>query len=344
VVAPVAPSPTQHADRTVGLMIFGIAQIILGLLSGLMIPLVALAAFASRLGPGGSMRPGQVLSAASTYAFAAVVLIVLGIGSIQYRRWARALTLIASWYWLVMGALITVLLTAVLPVTVRAALQAQQNVANAPSSQLSATALAIIVTVVIILFAFFLILVPIAFVVFYSREDVAATCRDRDPVERWTDRTPLPVLGASVVFFVGALYLVVVGLTTPVFPFFGRYLTGVPAAACFLVVAAVDGYLAVASFRLKLVGWWIAVISLPIRLLSMAMTYVKADLVQAYSRMGRSEAELRMLQSSPFLRGHVILWWSLISLVIFLIYLLWIRRFFKAGSTRQPEALQAQAT
>jgi hypothetical protein len=341
--APIVAAPTPHADRTTGLVIFGIAQIILGLLAALMIPLVALAAVMSRLGPASSMHPGQMISGASTYFFAAIVFITLGIGSVQYRRWARALTLVTSWYWLIMGALVTVLITAVLPVMMKTLLQTQQNIGNAQTPALSPTAMAIIVTLVIIFFAFFLIVVPIAFVVFYGREDVALTCRDRDPIERWTDRTPLPVLGASVVFFVGALYMLVVAATSPVFPFFGKYLTGIPAAACLLVLAAIDGYLAIASFRLKLAAWWLAIITLALRLLSMSLTYVKADLVQAYSQMGRSDAELRMLESSPLLRGHVFLWWSLLSLLIFLGYLIWIKRYFDAPVV-QPDALEALAS
>ena len=87
--------------------------------------------------------------------------------------------------------------------------------------------MAVILTLIIIFAAFFLVAVPIAFVVFYSRKDVAETVHHRDPLQRWTDRTPLPVLGASVVLALGSLYFLLVGLTNPVFPFFGRYLTGV---------------------------------------------------------------------------------------------------------------------
>jgi hypothetical protein len=341
--ATIFTASTLHADRTTGLVIFGIVQIILGLLAALMIPLFALAALMSKLGPAGSMHPGQMISGASTYFFAAIVFITLGIGSVQYRRWARALTLVTSWYWLIMGALVTVLITAVLPVMMKSVLQTQQSLGKAQTPALSSTAMAIIITLVIIFFAFFLIVVPIAFVVFYGREDVALTCRDRDPIERWTDRTPLPVLGASVVFFVGALYMLVVAVTSPVFPFFGRYLTGLPAAACLLVLAAIDGYLAVASFRLRLAAWWLAIITLALRLLSMSLTYIKADLVQAYSQMGQSDADLRMLQSNPLLRGHFFLWWSLLSLLIFLGYLIWIKRYFNPPVV-QPDALEARAS
>jgi hypothetical protein len=327
-MVPPLPERPSFTDRSTGLVIFGVAQIILGLLSALMVPLVALGAVLSRMGPGGRMRPLALLSAVSTYVFIAAVLIILGIGSVQKKRWARALTLITSWYWLVMGVLITVLMTAVLPLLMRTALQQQQGAGESPSAQLSTGAMAIIVTLVIVFLAFFVIVVPVAFVAFYSRRDVAATCRERDPVERWTDRTPLPVLGASVVFAIGALYLFMVGFTTPVFPFFGRYLYGFAGAACFLFVSALDAYLAIAFYRIQTAGWWLATIALPIRLFSMALTYFKADLMSAYSRMGRSDAELKMLQSSPIFRSHVILWWSLISLVIFFGYLMWVKRYF----------------
>jgi hypothetical protein len=338
----VAAAPA-YSDRSTGLTIFGIAQIILGLLAALMVPLIALSAFMSRLAPGGvAMRPGQYISGSLTYIFAAVALITLGIGSVQMKRWARALTLVTSWYWLIMGILVTALLTAVLPVIMRSAMRAQENAAGAPSAEVSAGVMAVILTLVIVFFAFFLVLVPIAFVVFYSRQDVAETCRHRDPVERWTDRAPLPVLGVSLIFFTGAMYMVLVGVTTPMFPFFGKYLTGFAGAACFLFMAALDLYLAIALFRLKSLAWWIAAITVPIRILSMALTYGRADLMQAYSKMGWSDSQMQKLNANPIVHSHVALWWSLVSMVVLWGYLVWLKRFFKTSVAPQAEALPAQ--
>ena len=341
--SPPIPEAPPYRDRGTGLQVFGVFQIILGLLAALMVPLVALGAFVSRLAPGGTMRPAQFLSGVASYAFIAAALVALGIGSVQMKRWARALTLVTSVYWLIMGALITVLLTAVLPVTMRSALaQAQQTTPNGPSPDMSTGVMAVILTLIIIFAAFFLVLVPIAFVVFYSRRDVAETCRLRDPVERWTDRTPLPVLGASVVLFTGALYLLLMGTTTPLFPFFGQYLTGIRASVCFLLTAALDTYLAIALFRLQPSGWWIAALTLPIRLFSVVLTYSRADMMQAYAKMGMSDAQLKMLNSSPIFRGHVVLWWSLISMILFFGYLLWLKRYFKSPPSKEVEALPAQ--
>jgi hypothetical protein len=346
VVAPPIPVAPTYRDRSAGLMIFGVFQIILGLMSALMVPFAALGMFMSRLAPGGGMRPGQFVSGVSIYAFIAVAFVCLGIGSIQTKRWARALTLVISVYWLLSGVLITVMLTAVLPVTMRRVLQMQQNATQNPSPEMSTGVMAVVLTMIIVFAAFFLIVVPIAYVVFYSRKDVAETCRHRDPVERWTDRTPLPVLGASVILAIQAVYMLVIGLSTPLFPLFGRYLYGISGLGCFLLVAILDAYIAVALFRLKSVGWWIAALTIPIRLLSMVITYARADMMQAYSRMGMTDQQLQMLNSSPLIRSHVFLWWGLLSTVILYGYILWLKRYFKAsaGGTQPAQTLLADAS
>ena len=149
------------------------------------------------------------------------------------------------------------------------------------------------------------------------------------------------MLFASVVLFTGAVYLLLTGVTTPLFPFFGRYLTGVAGAACFLGMATLDIYLAIALFRLHGAAWWIAICTLAIRLFSMALTYARANMMTAYSKMGMSDAQLQMMNSSPMLRGHVLLWWSLLSMVFFFGYLLWLRRYFKTPSSAPSAALPA---
>lgn len=341
-VAPTVPAAPTYRDRSTLLTVFGVGQIILGLFAGLMVPLAALGTFMSRLGPGGGVRTSQFLSSTAAYAFAAVGLLTLGIGSVQMRRWARALTLVFSWYWAITGALITTLLTAVMPVMMRGAMQAQQNAAGAPPQEISNGVMAVIITFMIVFMAFFLVAVPIAYIIFYSMKDVAETCRHRDPVERWTDRVPLPVLGAVVVLTLQATYLLLTGVTTPLFPLFGRYVGGIRGFACFFVVAALEAYLAAAFYRMKPVGWWIAVITAPIRLISMVLTYTKADLLEAYAKTGPSDAEIRAMSQNPMLRGHVFLWWGLISMVMFLGYVIWLKRYFKKPETApQVEVLPA---
>jgi MFS family permease len=342
---PPAPVPPAFTDRSGGLMIFGIVQIILGLLCSLMIPLVMLGAFVSRLVPGGvASRPLQLASGIVNYAVIAATLIILGIGSTQAKRWARALTLVFSWYGLVMGALITILMTAILPVAMKAGIaRAQQTAPDASTAAVSTVVLAIIVTLVIIFLAFFLIVVPVAFVIFYSRKDVELTCRDRDPVERWTDRTPLPVLGASSILFLASLQLLSAAISFPYFPFFGRYLGGIPGIGCFLAFAAIDMCLAFGLFRLQIAAWWIAIFASLFRIVSMALTYTRTNLMDVYSRMGLPQGQLETLHANPLTRSHVILWWGFLFSLIFLGYLVWLRRYFRKQSTPQPPEILAPA-
>ena len=330
---PIPPPPT-YTDRSTGLMIFGIVQVILGLLAALMIPFAMLGAFMSRLVPGGAgLRPAQVASGVITYAVISATLIAVGIGSLQTKRWARALTLVTSWYALIVGTLTTIFVTAVLPVSIQGFMgAAQRNTPSASSPGLSTAVMAIILTVIILFVAFFAILVPLAFVLFYGRKDVELTCRYRDPVERWTDRAPLPVLGASVYLTVAAFYLISMALSTPIFPFFGRYLTGIAGAACLLGFVALNLYLAIALFRLRTTAWWLAVVTVSAQILSTAITNTRADLLQAYSKLGFSENELRVLNSTPLFRSHIILWWGLLSGVIFIGYLLFLKRYFKPSA------------
>jgi hypothetical protein len=314
-------------DRSTGLAVFGIIQIILGGFAALLIPLVLLGALMARK-TGAGMPAGNYALNIATYGLGAIVFCTLGIGSIRARRWAWAITLVMSWVWLIVGALSTVLLTAILPRTFAAIFRRAE--ANTPNAQpISTGVLAVILTFVIALCAFVMVVVPIVFVVFYRRKDVEETCKRRDPVERWTDRCPLPVLAVSLLFGGGGVYYILMSFTIPLFPFFGRYLTGLSGGICLLLIAGLDAFLAYSLFRMSLVGWWIALVTVGLRLASAAVTFGRADLIQAYARVGWSQEQLQMMSANPGVRSGVFLWWSLSFGVLFLGYMIWIKRFFR---------------
>src|SRR4051794_25240629 len=99
---PPPPPPVTYKDRKAGLIVFGVLTLLGGCLCALLVPLTIFAQMvAPHEGPQlnhQAMIPGVVL-----YAAMAIALIWLGIGSIQARRWARALLLIGSWSALGMG-------------------------------------------------------------------------------------------------------------------------------------------------------------------------------------------------------------------------------------------------
>jgi uncharacterized membrane protein len=329
--AAVSSAAPDFKDRSTGLTIYGIVEIILGGLAALMIPFMLLSAVLARKMPGGAMPAGTYVSGICSYGFAAAGLVTLGIGSIQARRWARALNLILSWFWLIIGVAATIAMTAFMPSVFAAAFR--QAAAQSPDAPPMPTGVAAVVLTVIIVFAsIFLVVLPIAFLVFFRRKDVEETCRRRDPIERWTDRCPLPVLAVSLSCGCGAVYYLLMAVTTPLMPFFGRYLTGPAAAAALVIVAGIDGFLALSFYRLRVAGWWIAVGVLGLRLISAAVTFRRVDLLQVYSKMGWSDTQLQQMSTNPALRGNAMLWWSLGVGVLFLGYLIWIKRYFAAPS------------
>jgi len=332
---------TEYRDRSTGLLICGIVQIICGGMAALAVPFVLLSILISRKTLGLHQPISRSLSSVATYGFLAMSNFVLGVGSIQARRWARALTLVTSWIWLVVGVLFTVLFIAVLPAAFALGMH-QAAAAHPGGPPLPLGVAAMILTFVIVLFAIFLIALPLAYVIFYSRQDVLETCRHRDPVERWSDRIPTPVLAAVLLFGCGAGYYALISVSTPIFPLFGRYLTGLPAALCGLATAMVDAVIAYLFFRMSISGWWLAVGVWTLRVISAAITFWRADLYGAYGKMGFGQSELQLMQSSPLFRSHVFLWWSWGAMMLMLAYLIWLKRFFPGSEVNvfsQPATL-----
>jgi uncharacterized membrane protein len=338
--APADAAPA-YTDRSTGLIIYGIVQILLAALAALMIPFMLLSAVLSRKMPGGAMPAGTYVSGICSYSFAAAALAMLGIGSIQARRWAWALNLILSWIWLIIGVVATVAMTVFMPSIFASTFrQAAAQTPNAPPMPTGVAA--VILTVVIVFFSIFLVVVPIAFLLFFKRKDVEETCRRRDPIERWTDRCPLPVLAVSLLCGCGAVYYLLLAVTTPMMPFFGRYLTGLAGAAALVTLAGIDGFLALSLYRLRLAAWWMAVGLLGLRLVSSALTFRHADLLQMYSKMGWSDAQLQQMSANPALRSSsMMLWWSMGFTLLFFGYLIWIKRYFATPGDSSTFGLEA---
>jgi hypothetical protein len=109
------PQPeTHYSDRKTGLVLFGVAEIILGGLCALAVPMVLIGQIFARRGPD-LPHPPPVLPALTMYALMAGVFIWLGIGSILARRWARALVLCLSAAGLCGGVIGCAVLAFILP-------------------------------------------------------------------------------------------------------------------------------------------------------------------------------------------------------------------------------------
>lgn len=101
-------------------------------------------------------------------------------------------------------------------------------------------AMVVVMVIQIVFLSAFFILLPGGLVLFYRSRHVRETCETRDPVRRWTDGCPLPVLAVTCLLWWGALMMFVMPLTgLGMLPFFGMLLTGLPGALAMIGMACV---------------------------------------------------------------------------------------------------------
>lgn len=318
------PLPLPYKDRSVGLTIFGILTIMLGCLTGLFVPLMLFGQMASSKATGTSTPIATLLPALFLYGVLAVALVWLGIGSIMARRWARALLLIFSWCWLVMGAVGLATMAFILPKTL----------ANLPSSgttdhpAVPAAVMTGIMLVVFVVGGIIYVILPAIWTFFYSSRHVKATCEARDPVARWTDACPLPVLAICLWLAFSAPMLLIAPLAGHgVMPFFGMFLTGVPGTLFCLAAAAIWGYAAWSLYKLEQRGWWLILIAFCVFMVSGILTFAHHDMLEMYRLMGYPEAQIEQIQKSGFLVGNRMAWLMAFFALPFLGYLLFIKKY-----------------
>src|SRR5689334_20132711 len=197
---PISPGAVPpYKNRRAGLIAFGIVMIAVGCVVALFLPLSFLGQFVGAKSLGIPPNYGVLGQTVFMYGLIAIGFIWLGAGSIKARRWARALLLIVSWGWMVGGFIGVIAFLLIMP-------QIIAGITEGQAIPPVARALMILIPSAIFFCAF--ILLPLGLVLFYSSPHVKATCEAHDPVERWTDRAPLPIVAASLwLAFAGVMLL-----------------------------------------------------------------------------------------------------------------------------------------
>lgn len=321
-----SPLPAPYQDRSTGLIVFGILTILLGCVSGLFVPLLLFGQMMSAKINGTSTPIALILPGLFMYGAGAVALIWLGIGSIQAQRWARALLLIFSWVWLVMGVLIVASMAFFLPTAM----------ANLPSTATAghpappAGMMDAVLAMMFLIYGVTLIVMPGIWTFFYSSRHVKATCDARHTVLCWTDACPLPVLALSLwLVFSIPMMASLSFMGQGVMPFFGMFLTGLAAKLSYLALAAVWGYAAWLLYRLDRRGWWLVLIALGAFTLSNLLTYARHDVMEVYRLMDFPPAQIEQIQKSGLLQGNRLLWMTSLFMLPVFGYLFFIRRYFR---------------
>lgn len=329
-----------YKDRRTGLILFGVLEIVIGLfaLAGAGLSLVA-----SALAPAAAVPQGgrQIAFGIAFYLLVAALFVTLGVGSLLARRWARALMLVFSWIWLVLGLLSLVALVFLMPmmqaVTDKALEQAAAQQPTAGPAPDPALIGAVMLGCSIAFLVLFYIVLPAIFVLFYRSPHVKATCEARDPRPSWTDRVPLPMLALVLLHGFGALAVLGSVLGYGAFAVFGYVVSG---AGAWLLAAVLTAVLALAawwSWRLEARGWWLAVGLWAFGLASTVGTLLHPlDWNELFRAMGMDPSVYENLGFEAWSRQ--ISWLTLAAFVPWIAYLLWVRRYFTRPAPLAPLA------
>jgi hypothetical protein len=319
-----APLPA-YKDRSTGLMVFGILTLLLGCLVGLFVPLMLFGQMMAAKAPNAPpTNTVAILSAVAIYGGLAVALIWLGIGSIKARRWARALLLIFSWSWLVVGIFMTVVMPFFMA---KVFANLPPNAKTGQPAMPPAAITGMVIGMTIFFFVFF-VLVPALWTFFYGSRHVKATCEARDPVTRWTDACPLPVLGFSLWTWLAVPMMLVMPLTgRAVIPFFGIFLSGLPGGLSCLLIAAVWGWAGWWLYQLDVRGWWLILIAMVLFMVSALLTYAHHDIIEMYQLQGLPQAQIDQIQKLGLFTGNRMSWFTALGSLPFVGYLLFIKKY-----------------
>jgi len=313
---------SNYRDRKTGLVVFGVFEILMGAFCALMIPLMIVGMVASAnlsKGSASSVSADTMIPGLLFYVLLATWFIWMGIGSIKARRWARALLLVTSWFWFISGMLGLVLMLVLIP---------NMYDQMGKSGQMPQQIAAVMKYVMIGFMVIFYIIIPGAFVLFYGSKHTKATCEQRDPHVRWTDKCPLPVLALSLMSGCSAACMPLMGFYGWAIPFFGSILSGPVGAGVALVGAVLLGYVAWGTYRLRTNAWWCAVSLVIIWGVSSGITFSRVSLMEFYENMNFPAQQLAMMKQLTLTQSPWMVLFCGLWVAIALAYLLCTRKFF----------------
>ena len=339
--AAVARPQLEH-DRRGGLIAFGIISIVIGSLAGCLAVLSPFSLMAMSFAPG-AVAPReviiQIVITTVIYGAAAVLFIWTGIGSIRCQRWVRPIVISLGWPTIIAGFFTLagwVLFARDLPAVMAAAAKVSTPPGARPPPPPNTAALAAVAAVAMIVFY---VIVPGAFVWFYSTRNVRLTLEAYDPTPSWTQRCPLPLFIGAVNLLLGGLLTLSLAPTGSV-PFFGQYIQG--ALAGLLAVAAAVAMIAasVLFYRVNLLGWFIALAVVSVGFLSAIVTFTRLGITEFYTRGNVDHEILRVIENSPTMTGPIPIIFIAAAYLVCVTYLLWARRYFtvRPGEPRTATA------
>jgi len=305
-----------YKDRKGWLIVFGIYEVLAGLS-------LALIAFFSFLISNKLPIPKLwITTTGIMMTVLAIQRVILGIGSIQAKRWARALVLIFSWVSLVTGSLSIIFSFFI------------TQPAPPYSPSLNPQIMGMIRLISKGFEVFISVVVPLVFVLFYGSEDVKKTCESRNPNPSWTDRCPLIVLGLSIYKCIGALAFMGFIPFGFGYPFFFTVIEGIPGSIIWIAHSILMIYAAVLLYGLHLKGWFLAFGIHLFGFINMGCYLISKGFADYFSRI--KDPYFQEISQKMIIPNQAL--WSIYSVAVIvgvILYLLYVRRYFNFKNVAQ---------
>lgn len=314
----------EFKDRKVWLFVFGICQCILGIMSGLAIPMMIFGIVIVAMNPeavdGSKTSAMQLIPALLVYAGGAAWFITLGIGSIRCRRWARALTLVTSWMWLCGGVIGLAFMIFLMPVIFSSM--------NTGENELPPAFYTIMTIVMIGFMSVVYVILPLVLVLFYGSKHVKATCERWDEKIRWTDKCPLPVLAISIMLGIWAISMPCAGFQNWLFLFFGIVLDSYLAAAVVVCASALSALLAWRLYKLDIRALWATIVFICVWFTSMTVTFLGDSIWEYYEKLNMQPEQIEVFKGNGGMLTAMVIMIGVWA-VCLIGYLIYIMRYFK---------------
>lgn len=309
-------------DRSGGLKAFGVALIVVGSLSLLMVPLSLLGSIMSRTMDAGQSASYWVFSLLVnllTYLFLGGIFLWIGIGSIRLKRWVRPMLLSIGWVWLILGLMVTALIFFIMPKMMGSFMPPE---VSAPSNIVN-----IVIAVSGLISLIFMVLLPGLLIWFYSQKSVKQTLEAKNPDPAWTDACPSPVLALSLFYGASAVVTLLTSFLGVSF-IWSSVINGFPAVLATIFYALIMAYICYAIYKLDIRGWWTALGFTIFATISSAMLFSRNNVNAMMSAISKND---HLLYSQGYLewllkyQRYILL----LSAVTLMAYLLYIKKYFK---------------
>ena len=321
---PVNSSVGPYRDRRTALLIAGVLEILLGVGAWLMVGLMVFAA--SMVTAQGAGSKGSIIPGIAVYGIAGLVFVILGVGSIRARRWARALWLVVSSFWLISGVFAVAVMAWFMPSVLAGTTPAGQQ--PPPGVQ------SIIMIAILSFFAVFMIGLPASLLAFYRSPHVKATCEAAAPEPCWTDGCPLPVLGAALWFASMTLTLPWMGwVYGGLYPFFGHFVRGAAGHGLWMVSGLLSGIATYGIYRRIHTLWLLGLVLVLGQGISATVTYAVVDPKELFAAMGTKGAAVEQIERMGILRPSFMIGSVAAAILPMVGLLLWARACFPKRST-----------